>query len=339
MEHRNSTVVASPISFKDAASVRAVLGTVSHEFFHCWNVERIRPKTLEPFNFEEANISGELWLAEGFTQYYGAADHGARRPRRSADQAVRLAGNALAVINGPGRQFHSAVEMSQMAPFTDAAAAIDRNQFLATRSSPTTPTARRSRGARLEPARPLRRQDHARRLHARDVAGARQAGRAEPGDRGEAVHAEGCARSARGGVGRSRVRRRLLRQVHRRARACRTTRALFARAGLVLRKPQPAGGLDWRSGRKRACRVPAWTSVGVGRSHRVTNRWRRRHPRARAWGSPAFAAGLEEADVITTVDGRPVAASKNGGRRLARADPATGLRSATFATGRKQPRH
>ena len=46
------------------------MGTVSHEFFHAWNVERIRPATLEPFNFEDANISGELWLAEGFTNYY-----------------------------------------------------------------------------------------------------------------------------------------------------------------------------------------------------------------------------------------------------------------------------
>lgn len=48
-----------------------LLGTVAHEFFHAWNVERIRPKALEPFSFEEANMSGELWLAEGFTSYYG----------------------------------------------------------------------------------------------------------------------------------------------------------------------------------------------------------------------------------------------------------------------------
>ena len=50
---------------------RDLLDTVAHEFFHCWNVERIRPKGLEPFDFDRANISGELWLAEGFTQYYG----------------------------------------------------------------------------------------------------------------------------------------------------------------------------------------------------------------------------------------------------------------------------
>ena len=38
---------------------------VAHEFFHGWNVERIRPRSLEPFDFERANMSGELWLAEG----------------------------------------------------------------------------------------------------------------------------------------------------------------------------------------------------------------------------------------------------------------------------------
>ena len=55
-----------------AQSERPLLGTVAHEFFHAWNVERIRPRSLEPFNFDDANVSGELWVAEGFTQYYGA---------------------------------------------------------------------------------------------------------------------------------------------------------------------------------------------------------------------------------------------------------------------------
>src|SRR6476661_4796307 len=95
MEHRNSTVVASPMSIKGAAS--RAFGTVAHEFFHCWNVERIRPVTLEPFNFEEANISGELWLAEGFTQYYGPLIM-ARAGVSSPDPAG-LVRNAVAVIN------------------------------------------------------------------------------------------------------------------------------------------------------------------------------------------------------------------------------------------------
>src|SRR3984893_10307014 len=67
MEHRDSTVMTS------SGSIRSdrveLLDTVAHEFFHSWNVERIRPRSLEPFDFERANMSGELWLAEGFTQY------------------------------------------------------------------------------------------------------------------------------------------------------------------------------------------------------------------------------------------------------------------------------
>jgi predicted metalloprotease with PDZ domain len=126
MEHRNSTVVASPTSLKSPGMVLDVLDTVAHEFFHCWNVERIRPKSLEPFNFEDANMSGELWLAEGFTQYYGELIM-ARTGLQNRDQVVSsLARSANTVVNGSGRQFRSAVGMSQLAPFTDAARSIDK---------------------------------------------------------------------------------------------------------------------------------------------------------------------------------------------------------------------
>lgn len=38
-----------------------------HEFVHAWNVERIRPRSLEPFDFEDASLPDELWFGEGFT--------------------------------------------------------------------------------------------------------------------------------------------------------------------------------------------------------------------------------------------------------------------------------
>ena len=69
MEHRNSTVMASRGTIAGARI--DLLGTVAHEFFHSWNVERIRPRDLEPFDLDRVNMSSELWLAEGFTQYYG----------------------------------------------------------------------------------------------------------------------------------------------------------------------------------------------------------------------------------------------------------------------------
>ena len=68
MEHRNSTMITIGSAFHGEDRM---LGVFAHEFFHCWNVKRIRPRTLEPFNFEKSNMSYELWFAEGFTQYYG----------------------------------------------------------------------------------------------------------------------------------------------------------------------------------------------------------------------------------------------------------------------------
>ena len=50
MEHRNSTIIPSTRSLANGGMTRNI-GTVSHEFFHCWNVERIRPESLEPFDF------------------------------------------------------------------------------------------------------------------------------------------------------------------------------------------------------------------------------------------------------------------------------------------------
>ena len=125
MEHRNSTVVTG-------RAMGQALGTAAHEFFHCWNVERIRPQGLEPFDFEDANLTDSLWLAEGFTQYYGPL---ILTRAGMSDEAQAIGGfgySANWVVNGPGRQFRSAVEMSRMAPFVDAARSVDRTNFSTT---------------------------------------------------------------------------------------------------------------------------------------------------------------------------------------------------------------
>ena len=123
MEHRNSTILSSTRPL--ATGAMANLGTVSHEFLHAWNVERIRPRTLEPFDFERENMSGELWLAEGFTQYYTPLLI-ARAGLTPLDDFARTVGGTVnAVTNAPGRRYFSPVEMSQQAPFVDAAVSID----------------------------------------------------------------------------------------------------------------------------------------------------------------------------------------------------------------------
>ncbi|HEY3159977.1 MAG TPA: PDZ domain-containing protein [Vicinamibacterales bacterium] len=127
MEHRNSTIITSSSSIRGNRA--GLLGTIAHEFFHSWNVERIRPKSLEPFNFDDANMSGELWLAEGFTNYYGPLTLQRAGLTRLGEFAATLASAVNTVTFSPGRQVRTAEEMSQMAPFVDAAAAIDRTDF------------------------------------------------------------------------------------------------------------------------------------------------------------------------------------------------------------------
>lgn len=124
MEHRNSTICTSTRSLADGGMERNI-GTISHEFFHAWNVERIRPQSLEPFDFEEANMSGELWFAEGFTSYYTnliLCRAGLITPDRYING---LTGTFNYVWNSPGRQFFNPIEMSYQAPFVDAARSVD----------------------------------------------------------------------------------------------------------------------------------------------------------------------------------------------------------------------
>ena len=47
-----------------------LLGTLAHEYFHNWNVKRLRPVELGPFDYENENYVKTLWVAEGFTDYY-----------------------------------------------------------------------------------------------------------------------------------------------------------------------------------------------------------------------------------------------------------------------------
>jgi predicted metalloprotease with PDZ domain len=127
MEHRNSTILTSPSSLR--TNRINLLSTAAHEFLHAWNVERIRPRSLEPFDFERANMSGELWFAEGVTSYYEPLVLHRAGLIDVAALAAELGAAVDAVVNGPGRGIHSLVEMSRMAAFLDAASTVDRTNF------------------------------------------------------------------------------------------------------------------------------------------------------------------------------------------------------------------
>ena len=129
MEHRNSTILTAPAQLDRPNQRTQLLGSVAHEFFHAWNAERIRPKSLTPFDFTDANVSGALWFAEGFTNYYGALVT-VRSGLTGLDNIVERFSSVInTVLVSPGRRLNTVVEMSQLAPFTDAASAIDRTNW------------------------------------------------------------------------------------------------------------------------------------------------------------------------------------------------------------------
>ena len=71
LEHRASQSVGmEPFSFRPEASYRGNLRLFSHELFHAWNVKRIRPEPLGPFDYTAETYTHDLWAMEGITSYY-----------------------------------------------------------------------------------------------------------------------------------------------------------------------------------------------------------------------------------------------------------------------------
>jgi predicted metalloprotease with PDZ domain len=71
LEHKNSTVLmGTRWATRTRRAYNSWLDLASHEFFHVWNIKRLRPVELGPFDYENENHTRSLWIAEGFTDYY-----------------------------------------------------------------------------------------------------------------------------------------------------------------------------------------------------------------------------------------------------------------------------
>ncbi|MGD1875811.1 MAG: M61 family metallopeptidase [Mastigocoleus sp.] len=71
LEHKNSTsLIYQRFGFRDRSKYERFMQLVAHEFFHLWNVKRIRPKALEVFDYDQENYTPSLWFCEGTTSYY-----------------------------------------------------------------------------------------------------------------------------------------------------------------------------------------------------------------------------------------------------------------------------
>ena len=71
LEHLNSTTCqTSRTSYENEKAYKGFLSLIAHEYFHLWNVKRIRPKALGPFDYENENYTHMLWFSEGCTSFY-----------------------------------------------------------------------------------------------------------------------------------------------------------------------------------------------------------------------------------------------------------------------------
>jgi predicted metalloprotease with PDZ domain len=71
LEHKDSCTLNYPrLGFRDKDKYNRFMQLVAHEFFHLWNVKRIRPQALELFNYDQENYTPSLWFSEGTTSYY-----------------------------------------------------------------------------------------------------------------------------------------------------------------------------------------------------------------------------------------------------------------------------
>lgn len=121
LEHRNSTWMntsrwayentqQAPEAAPDPSAPRTRrpnrlgwLGLVSHEYFHLWNVKRLRPVELGPFDYENENYTRSLWLAEGVTSYYGPVAL-ARAGLSTQQQLLQAMSQAISQLQAtPGR--------------------------------------------------------------------------------------------------------------------------------------------------------------------------------------------------------------------------------------------
>lgn len=121
MEHLTSTQIINPGALSDPGAHERTLGTVSHEFFHVWNVKRLRPQELGPWDFTRPLATRSLWIAEGFTNYYGRLM--LRRAGIWDDKKFldRQAETIQRIESAPGSRLMSAEESSLSAPFLDDA--------------------------------------------------------------------------------------------------------------------------------------------------------------------------------------------------------------------------
>lgn len=113
LEHLSSTTLgASRDNYTSPAGYQNFLALVAHEHFHLWNVKRLRPIVLGPFNYDEENYTTDLWIAEGFTAYYQNIILRHAHISTSENYLASAAGNMSVVTNQPGAKIQPLADAS-----------------------------------------------------------------------------------------------------------------------------------------------------------------------------------------------------------------------------------
>ena len=121
MEHLTSTQIANATAWTDTARLLPGLTTASHEYFHVWNVKRVRPVALGPFDYTREQYQPSLWVAEGWTSYYGFVTLRRSGIEDTPAFYARMANLFRQNLTAVGRKHVSARMASFHAPFWDGA--------------------------------------------------------------------------------------------------------------------------------------------------------------------------------------------------------------------------
>jgi len=129
MEHLVSTDIIEPGTLGEVNTYEDTLEAASHEFFHVWNVKRLRPAELGPWDFTRPANTRGLWVAEGITEYYGELMLRRAGLWDDAKTLTRFGDVITGTENRPGVRLMTAEESSLSAPFLDGALHLQRTNL------------------------------------------------------------------------------------------------------------------------------------------------------------------------------------------------------------------
>lgn len=108
LEHANSSVVQMPrFAYTNKDKYLSFLSLCAHEYFHLWNIKRLRPIALGPFDYSQENYTNLLWVAEGITSYYDELAMYRAGFTSQSDYLKSLASTFSATLNRKGAEIQS----------------------------------------------------------------------------------------------------------------------------------------------------------------------------------------------------------------------------------------